>query len=757
MMLIVFPAVAQNCNYSLYGTIRDAGTQQPLPGATASLLTEGKIAITDKDGHFHFNRLCAGTYRVKISYLGFSDQEIAINLTKNQEIAINLDTDDKKLAEVLVVSSTTLLPLQTTSKLEGNALELTRGESLGEALKRLPGLNSIQTGPAISKPVIHGMHSNRVLIYNSGVRIEGQQWGSEHAPEIDPFLATEITVVKGAASVQYGPDALGGVILVNPDGLNFHRHFSGNINVVGASNNRQGSVSASVDGATRNEQFAWRLQSTVKKGGNSKTPDYYLNNTGLQELNGSLTLGYKKKRTEATLFMSSFNTTIGIFEGAHVGSLDDLNARIANGRPFNDGAFGYAIDAPKQQVAHHLLRLSGKRFLANNSSLSLNYSLQRNGRKEYDIRRGGRTGIAALDLVLTAQNLEAIYETSSANNVHTKYGINTAVIVNNNVPGTFVTPVIPNYNSFNPALFVIKRWGMQKFELEAGLRYDYKYLDAAGFNREQELYGGEHHFHTLSGSAGGFLRLGNSLNFRSNLGLAWRPPSINELYSNGLHHGAAAIEIGNRSLGSEKGLKWTNTLELSTDKLNMELSGYGNFVNDYIFLLPSGEFEESLRGAFPIFNYKQANATFIGADLFGNYKISATLDWTLKAAVVRANNNTNDSYLPLIPADKLDNSIRWSKAAKGKKFSYPFIEIQHVFVARQHRFDAPNEFAAPPDAYNLFNLSGGVNHRLGENNLGLSLSVFNIFNTSYKDYLNRFRYYAHETGRNIVLRLNYKF
>ena len=62
--------------------------------------------------------------------------------------------------------------------------------------------------------MIHGMHSNRVLILNNGVRQEGQQWGIEHAPEVDPFIANKISVIKGANSVRYGSDAIAGVVLV---------------------------------------------------------------------------------------------------------------------------------------------------------------------------------------------------------------------------------------------------------------------------------------------------------------------------------------------------------------------------------------------------------------------------------------------------------------------------------------------------------------------------------------------------------------
>src|SRR5690606_28780404 len=128
------------------------------------------------------------------------------------------------------------------------------------------------------------------------------------------------------------------------------------------------------------------------------------------EANGSFTFGYKKKTVQAELFASTFNTTIGIFGGAHIGSLNDLYSAIENGRPFNDPKFSYAIDAPKQEVSHNIIKLKAKKIFTNNAVLNVSYNFQNNQRKEYDIRRGGRSSLAALDLALNAQNLEVIYE-----------------------------------------------------------------------------------------------------------------------------------------------------------------------------------------------------------------------------------------------------------------------------------------------------------------------------------------------------------
>src|SRR5688500_19161669 len=76
-------------------------------------------------------------------------------------------------------------------------MEKIKGLVISEALSKINGVTLLQTGSTISKPVIHGLHSSRILTIVNGVRQEGQQWGNEHAPEIDPFIADKLTVIKG--------------------------------------------------------------------------------------------------------------------------------------------------------------------------------------------------------------------------------------------------------------------------------------------------------------------------------------------------------------------------------------------------------------------------------------------------------------------------------------------------------------------------------------------------------------------------------
>jgi iron complex outermembrane receptor protein len=252
---------------------------------------------------------------------------------------------------------------QTKAKsvIEGSDLAETRGQSLGEALKAATGVTTLQTGSSIAKPVIHGMHSNRVLILNNGIRQEGQQWGSEHAPEIDPFMAQKLTVIKGAAGVRYGSDAIAGVIMVEPNPLPDSAKIHGEANLVGFSNGQQGIASGIIEGGLpKKKGWAWRLQGTYKRGADIKTADYYLANTGIQERNFSATIGYNTAHWGTEAYFSYFDTQLGIFAGSHIGNITDLLTAINSSRPNSDytpSSASYTINRPNQDLAHNLFKV----------------------------------------------------------------------------------------------------------------------------------------------------------------------------------------------------------------------------------------------------------------------------------------------------------------------------------------------------------------------------------------------------------------
>ena len=257
---------AQNCTSSISGIILDIdGT--PLPHAALNLQRTEHNTISDLHGAFQFTGLCAGNYVLSVSFIGYETRSISVIVPTSTALTIRLQPSTTILEDVVIEGEQGQAgSTQTISMLEQEDLAALHGKPLGESLKEIPGVNALQTGPSIFKPVIDGLHSQRVLILNNGIRQEGQQWGVEHAPEVDPFIASQIQVVKGAETVRYGSAAMGGVIIINPPPLHQTEKVGGEINVGLMSNNRMGVFSGLVEGTmAERSRWAWRLQSSVKK------------------------------------------------------------------------------------------------------------------------------------------------------------------------------------------------------------------------------------------------------------------------------------------------------------------------------------------------------------------------------------------------------------------------------------------------------------------------------------------------------------
>ena len=273
----------------------------------------------------------------------------------------------------------------------------------------------------------------------------------------------------------------------------------------------------------------------------------------------------------------------------------------------------------------------------------------------------------------------------------------------------------------------------------------------------------------FSASLGASFFITEDFNIRSNVGTAWRPPNISELYSQGLHHGAAAIEEGNQSLQSEKAVKWITSFQVHQQKLFLEISPYWNYIQNYIYLKPT-DIRLTIRGAFPVFEYIQTNAHFWGVDADVKYHILEELFWNSKLSFLRASDAKYQQDLVWIPPNRLENGLTFEKKQWGEledtyiSFSFAYIFQQHL--APQAIDDIENipdntdenfDFMEAPPAYGLFKLALGTVFPFKNQSLSLHVSIDNLLNTAYRDYMNRFRYYADAVGRNVTVRLKYSF
>ena len=730
---------------------------EPIEAAYIWVVEAELGAVSDEAGNFNLKNLCPGSYTITIQYLGHQEIRDTVNLKDNsfnktyrlEEASLNLSGVEIHGHRDAVQTTTAVTALY------GDALLEARGENLGESLKRIAGVTTFSTGNTIAKPVIHGMHSNRIMILNNGIRLEGQQWGAEHAPEIDPFLADEITVIKGAETVRYGPEAMGGVILVNPAPLFTKKQQLTELNLLGGSNGKMGNVAFShAAGSGKINGLGYRVQGSSKRAGNVKSPDYYQNNTGMSELNFSGSLGYSTPKLGIETYYSFFNTSIGILRDAHTGNLSDLENIIANGRPFTTGDFTYEINNPKQVVSHHLAKVKSHYHLSDNWKVNAQYGFQLNLREEYDRRRGDLNDRPSLDLKLYTNTLDLFLDHTHQNEFSGTWGVSLIQQANSNVPGTGITPLIPNYDMVNLGFYLMEKYSKGPIELEAGLRYDLRSIQTARYINN-ELQEGDLAYQNFSAFIGGLFQINPRISLSSNLGSAWRPPNVNELFSQGLHHGAAAIEIGDANLASEKSFKWVNELEYDHKNLHLEVTGYVNQIQNYIYLNPTGETVVSLRGTFNVYEYLQASALFYGVDFAGSYELTTKWSAYAKGSIIRAKNTDDNNFFPFIPSDRMDWGIAYN-FGKINASSTNKLTLSNLLVTKQTR-EPDFDIAAAPPAYALFNLAYQRGIKLGENKLNLGLQVQNLFNSSYKEYMNRFRYFTDDIGRNILLKINYQF
>ena len=755
--------------FSLYGQetlnlIVEDKAGQPLPSAVVHFV--GKHFVSDAKGRVNIPNLAKGKYPIKVNYLGFLDYEAIVAIPAVNPYKVVMQEEVNQLAGTTLIGHVAK-PVTASVAIDKPKLQQKSGEELAKVLTTVAGVSMIQTGATIAKPVIHGLHSNRILILNNEVRQEGQQWGADHAPEIDPAVADKITVIKGADAVRYGSDALGGVVVIAPNQLPYGDGLHGQLSPSFASNGRKSATTLKLEsGLPGLLHWAWRVQGTLKRSGDVHTADYMLNNTAAAEANFSAAIGMRQEAGSAELFYSRYENESGVFYGSHIGNLDDLLARFEIGRPLTTYPFSYSIEAPKQKVIHHLLKAKAYYFLPFGGKLTAQYAFQKDIRQEFSVRRLDRTRIPALNMWLTTHLAEVFWENMDTQYWKTLVGGSFSLQDNYNQPGTGVVPVIPNFASVGYGAFAIEKYHKDNWNAEAGLRYDYKYLSADGYDMYSQRYGGEHDFHNITYSLGGAWQATPHTALSSNIGVAWRAPQVNELYSSGLHHGAGTYNLGEASLSPETGAKWITSLSYTHPERGIYLTAdaYVQLIKNYIYDYPTGETRTLFSGVYPIFQYTQADALFRGVDIDASLRLAQwgafaqRLSYGLRGSVVFANELKTDRYFPFIPAPRLSQSLEWKAQPKGL-FQTLEASIGHTFVAKQTRFEPSQELVATtPDAYHLFEAAiGGTIAIAEQQTLSVRLSCENLFNQLYKEYTNRFRYYAHDLGRNVYLRLNYNF
>ena len=381
--------------------IIDGENGNPIEGA--GVLAGGQVLVSLSEGTVTIpSRNSADT--VLVQSLGYKSQYISLKdvFKRKNTYTIRLSPEMTTLGEVIIIGERSGITRNAVSgQIPSPAINHALGTSLGALLEQVSGVSSISTGTAIAKPVIQGMYGNRILIINNGTRQTGQQWGADHAPEVDMNGSNSIQVVKGSDAVRYGSEALGGIIIMEQAALPFRtKSLKGKGSMLYGSNGRRFVLTGQMEGTFPFlRDIAWRVQGTCSNSGDRSTANYLLNNTGTRELHTSASLGYDHGRLRIEGFYSRFYNRMGVMLSAQMGSEDLLAERIRLGRPLHTDPFARSITYPYQEVTHQTAVGKIRFSMWDVGNLYWQGSWQKDDRQEKRIRRLG-SDIPAVSLHL---------------------------------------------------------------------------------------------------------------------------------------------------------------------------------------------------------------------------------------------------------------------------------------------------------------------------------------------------------------------
>jgi iron complex outermembrane receptor protein len=791
VFLIGMVSHSQQCDLNLQGRVIDFHDNTPLDGAIVIVAGLETFAMTDLDGYFSLQGLCADNYTLQVSHPECDTKAVQVRMPYSSLLTIKLEHHLEELHQVTVRGSAAIdyVATQHENRISREEIENLSYASLGDALKRIPGVSSLNTGSTVVKPVIQGLHSSRVLIMNNGVRMQDQEWGVEHAPNVDLNTAGSISVIKGASALQYGGDAVGGIVLVEPARVVRKDSLFGSTLATATSNGRGGTITSSL---TKTKASGWygMAQGTIKRFGDFEAPDYMLSNTGMLEKAASLRFGLNKFRYGFEAYYSYFNSDVGILRASHLGNAEDQFLALNSPQPLVINDFSYSIDNPKQNVSHHLAKARVFKRLSNFGKVELQYDFQFNNRLEFDVRRGGRGDIPSVDLELTTHTLAADFSYDARMDFKANGGLMLRYQNNYANPDTGVRRLIPDYDKYDAAMYALGKYYIgEDWVLEAGMRYDFNHLDAKKFYRKSLWEAREYNilypefevrevgaqilanpvfdYHNFSGTLGAAYSFGEYYEFMANYSLATRAPNPSELFSEGLHHSAARIELGDLRFNQEVAHKVSLSLSRNTERFQFTVNPYINSISNFIYIEPVGA-EQTIRGSFQVWEFKQTDALLMGFDFDSNVKLNSQFDLITKFAFVKGYDQNTDEPLIMMPPANLSNTLQY----KNETLKNLRIGLESNYVFRQNEFPDTNpelflpisesveiiDLSTPPPAYHLMHLNADADFKaFGNSTLSVGLTVNNLFNTAYRDYLNRLRFYADDLGRNIVLRLKINY
>lgn len=600
---------------------------------------------------------------------------------------------------------------------EAEELEEKITSSIGTIFETEPGVDVVSAGNGSVHPMIRGLHGERVLVLVDGIRLSEQRPGGNHVFSLDPAQIEKVEVVRGPASVLYGSDAIGGVVNFITKGAEERTESEARVG---------GEASVQYDSATDGLKesahlkfgkghFNGYLGGTYTDAENIETPEGELNNSfydGYTLWTGGNYIGDGWKFEADYSFMKA---DVGIPSAAAFAEdyfKDEKHHRLSMGLEMDD--FGSNV-LDRMRLDFGWQRHNRHRYRRKTAATPPPVI----GDLEVDIQLDIDTYTLKPQIFLTPNDshyvtmgFDFFYEDAASGRTIGDTGSNWVHPVYNNIP------VIPDSDRLGIGAFIQDEILVgDNWVMTPGLRVDWIEAQTDGHPGHAISDEDSSENYAFSGNLGLLYRLTDEVNIYSNVGRAFRAPTLLELYFYGPHD--VANDIGNPDLDSETSWNFDLGVKVKTEKLQAMTGVFYNIVDDYIAK------ERRTDGNYYYTNYD--SVTLYGAEAGLDYEIGSGFSTFASASYVFAEDDGTGDYLPEIPPFKCNYGIRYENDfAKEQKF---WIEFSGLTASDQNKIHANEKKTS---GYTRLDLHAGVD--LGKN-WSLIVGVENLTDELYYDHL----------------------
>lgn len=515
------------------------------------------------------------------------------------------------------------------SVLEGAALDDARGASLGQTIANLPGVSTSAYGQGVGRPVIRGLDGPRVAVLADGLgSADASAVSQDHAVTVEPFLADQIEILKGPATLLYGPGAIGGVVNVVDGRIPQAAPAQG---LAGRAQLQYDGVSDGGAGMLRidagNDRFALHADGLKRDLGDYAIPGRTLPNSYVRGDSGALGGSLLGDWGYLGLSVSRFLDTYG--NPAEPGAPEQGEHPVHIGMAQTRYELKGALDAPLAGIE------------------KLEFGAARTDYRHTEFE--GRD--AATTFTNKADEGRMVFTHAPLGGWRGAIGMQAS---NRDFAALGEESFVPPTRTRTFGLFATEQREWGRLKLELGVRGDRQSSSTEDGERRE--------FRPWSLSAGLAWRFDAGWHLTANIDRAQRAPAEEELYAHGPHEASATFEIGDPQLGKETANQLEIGLHRHGERLDAKVSAYVNRYDDFIYLADTGEVADNL----PVRLWSQHDARFRGLEAEATFHLarneSGHYDLKLWGDRVRAT-LAGGGNLPRIPAARLGTELSWRSDA----------------------------------------------------------------------------------------------